>query len=195
MIPKAKRWTVASIVTIAVLFAAEAKAQIPEKPTVGLQFGGAAAVFLGDLNQRTELPVLDFQIKTLFYKNGAFMSYLAIDVLTLSTINQSERFLFASDANLRVLAFLFIPHVCYLAASQHVSICGGIGQGTVNVNSDSNRRDYGTWNYQVQVDYYVADGWSVGLQAKYVGRVEQEIDGVDSFFTFVTAGLSVGWMY
>jgi hypothetical protein len=76
-----------------------------------------------------------------------------------------------------------------------VLLCGGIGQGTVNVNGDDNRRDYGTWNYQTSLRFFPYKGLSVGLLGKYVGRVEQQVNGRDSQFTFMSLAGSVGWWW
>jgi hypothetical protein len=117
---------------------------------------------------------------------------LAINVIVLKTTHSGVDFPFPAGAKLNILAFLFVPTLCYLPTDAF-DVCAGIGQGTVNVNSGDNRRDYGTWNYQAIARYYVAPQAYVQLLGKYVGRVEQRESGKNSYFSFAGLGIGTGW--
>lgn len=178
------------------LFASPAFAQVPRDPDVGIQLSSGAARFSGDLSNDDTQAVVDLQIETLFVRASKLplMGYLAIDALFTSASITQPAFPFKRGEELQVRAFLFIPHLCVLP-SDMVLFCGGIGQGTVNVNGDGNRRDYGTWNYQTSLRFFPYKGLSVGLLGKYVGRVEQQVNGKDSQFTFMSLAGSVGWWW
>jgi hypothetical protein len=62
----------------------------------------------------------------------------------------------------------------------------------VNVNGGEDRRDWGTWNYQVQVDVELTPWLSVMALGKLVGRVEQRVAGQDAAFSFWVASAGLG---
>jgi hypothetical protein len=70
-----------------------------------------------------------------------------------------------------------------------------LGQGTFNVNADRDRRDFGTWNYQFLAELPIAGRWSAQFIGKYIGQVEQTVDGVYSKFGLSTATLGLGWTW
>lgn len=169
----------------------------PASPTpyVGVQYAALGARFVGDLTQRTELAH-SVQIKTLFIDGDDWplRAYLAIDTVWTSTRHDGTRFPYPAGAELSVLGFLFIPHLCW-RPSAPVQVCGGLGQGTVNVNAEGHRRDWGTWNYQLQVDVPLGQYASVFALGKSVGEVEQEVDGAPAAFTVLMLGGGVGGQF
>lgn len=157
----------------------------------GLQYSLGPSNFIGDLSNESNAVTHDFQIQTMFIQNSkkTIEAYLAIDVLSLSAKHTGNRFPYPEQSNLHILAFLFIPTVCnYPNQWQY---CFGIGQGTVNVNEGSNRRDYGTWNYQALIKYALHRKWWITFMGKYVGRIEQRTNDVDGDFSFTTFALGI----
>jgi len=164
-------------------------------PAVGVQYGPMVARFIGDLSDETTLGH-SVQIKTLYIdaETLPIRAYFAFDIMWTATEHRGDRFLYPAGAELDVLGFLWRPNLCW-HPDLPIEICGGIGQGTVNVNAEKDRRDWGTWNYQLQLDVALADHITVFAQGKYVGEVEQEIDGVPAAFTVLMAGggVSAHW--
>lgn len=167
----------------------------PKPPRVGLQYSIGAAGFTGDLSDDQGVLVHDWQLKTLWIRSPRrprWQAYLGVDVLTLRATHDGSDFPYEPDQDLRVLSFLFIVHGCYEPAP--VRVCAGLGEGTVNVNSATSGRDYGTWNYHLQVDYLLPwAGLSVFGVGRFVGSVEQVVQGSEASFSFWTAGAGVGW--
>lgn len=164
-------------------------------PVIGVQYAPMAAHFTGDLSDSTRLAH-DVQIKTFYIdaKRWPIRSYVAIDVMWTSAEHTGDRFAYPAGAELNVLAFLFRLNTCW-RPSARFDLCLGLGQGTVNVNADRDRRDWGTWNYQLQSDVALTDTFSVFAIGQYIGEVEQEIAGRPASFTILTAGggLSAAW--
>lgn len=166
-----------------------------EEP-VALQAGVAAARFFGDLGDSDVSAAADVQLKTLFIRIGKtrLTAHLAFDLLLAWTTHDGDQFPYGAGADLSVRAFLFLPNLCWDLAGR-TRVCAAIGQGTVNVNATGDRRDYGTWNYEIAVRQKLYGGLFAGLTAKYVGRVEQQVDGVDSQFSLATLSLGTGWVW
>lgn len=161
-------------------------------PVVGVQYTPLAARFVGDLTDQTTLAH-SVQIKTLYLdaETLPLRAYLAIDTLWTTAEHRGETFPYPAGAELDVLGFLFIAHLCWRPALP-LRVCGGLGQGTVNVNAARDARDWGTWNYQLQLDYDLSPHLSLIALGKAVGRVEQQVDGRDASFTLLMAGGGIG---
>ena len=173
-----------------------AHAEAPGR-VLSLQYTAGVASFIGDLRGPDPLFVNDVQIKVLHMSalEDRLRFHMAIDVLFMGARAEGGAFAGYDDgAELRVLSFLFIPSVCGVPVPS-IQVCAGIGQGTVNVNAEGDRRDWGTWNYQLQVDYAPLPWLQLIALGKYVGAVEQEVRGVDSQFSFVTATGGVGVVF
>ena len=154
----------------------------------GVQYSAGIASFIGDLRGPEPVFVQDIQAKVLHVSTleDHLRYYLAIDVLITGAQAEGGAFLgYPDGAELDVLSFLFIPMVCG-APNAALQVCGGIGQGTVNVNAENDRRDWGTWNYQAQIDVSPWPWLQLFALGKFVGAVEQQVDGVDSEFSFFT---------
>jgi hypothetical protein len=154
----------------------------------GVQYSAGIASFIGDLRGPDVVFVQDIQAKVLHVSTleDHLRYYLAIDVLITGAQAEGGAFLgYPDGAELEVLSFLFIPMVCG-APNAVLQVCGGIGQGTVNVNAERDRRDWGTWNYQAQIDVSPWPWLQFFALGKYVGAIEQQVDGVDSSFSFFT---------
>lgn len=170
------------------------------RPNDGAVFGillsAGSAAFIGDLSDDKGTAVVDLQLELLFVRSPRLplSGFLAIDALFTSTSHTGADFPYAAGADLTIRGFLFIPHLCGHLGPV-VDVCGGIGQGTVNVNSTGQRRDWGTWNYQLMARFHLWKGLSAALIAKYVGKVEQEVNGVGSDFSFFTGQAGVGWRF
>lgn len=161
-------------------------------PVFGVQYAPMAARFVGDLSDETTLAH-GVQLKTFYLdaERWPIRSYVAIDVMWTATTHTGSHFRYPAGADLRVLAFLFRLNTCWMP-TERFDVCLGLGQGTVNVNAPKDRRDWGTWNYQVQTDYALTDSISVFLLGQSIGEVEQEIAGVPAAFTILTAGGGIG---
>ena len=154
----------------------------------GVQYSAGIASFIGDLRGPDVVFVQDIQAKVLHVSTleDHLRYYLAIDVLITGAQAEGGAFLgYPDGAELEVLSFLFIPMVCG-APNAALQVCGGLGQGTVNVNAERDRRDWGTWNYQAQIDVSPWPWLQLFALGKYVGAIEQQVDGVDSSFSFFT---------
>ena len=173
-----------------------ALATVPEDPVFGVQVSSGAAVFLGSLAEGEVSPFLDLQIEALFLRADTLplLGYVAFEGLWMQTTQRGTAWPFGQGEEVSVLAFLFIPTLCAQAGG-HVLFCGGIGQGTVNVNGEGEERDYGTWNYQASVKVFPTEQVSLSLVGKYVGRVEQRMASQYRYFTFLSAGLGAGWVW
>lgn len=154
----------------------------------GVQYSAGSASFIGDLRGPDVVFVQDIQAKVLHVSTleDHLRYYLAIDVLITGAEAEGGAFLgYPDGAELKVLSFLFIPMVCG-APNAALQVCCGIGQGTVNVNAARDRRDWGTWNYQAQLDVSPRPWLQFFALGKFVGAIEQQVDGVDSEFSFYT---------
>lgn len=159
-----------------------------------LHYSAGVAGFTGNLSSERDSLFHDFQISFLHQSNQKIEGHLSFDVMTLSTVHTGKTFPFDSGVNLRLLNFFMIPSICYRFVD-HFRSCAGIGIGTVNVNSETQRRDYGSWNYQIQAQYFLYDAWSIQALVKYVGEVEQTVAGAASQFGFYAFGIGLGWSY
>jgi hypothetical protein len=164
-------------------------------PSVGVQYTPLYTRFVGDLSDSAGLGH-GFQIQTLFVDapQAPIRAYLSIDVAWTSATHTGDRFAYPAGADLQMLSFLFRGNLCWLA-SDALSACLGLGQGTVNINAERDRRDWGTWTYQASVDYALSPHWGVVALGQYIGEVEQEIDGIAASFTVLTAGGGVRWRW
>jgi hypothetical protein len=150
--------------------------------------------FSGDLTESANRPVHDFQISFLNVRSpeSRLHGFLSIDILSTSAVHSGTQFPFPQGSDLDVLAFLFIPHLC----SSHlepVDLCFGIGQGTFNVNAKQDRRDFGTWNYQLLAELPISENATIHALGKYIGQVEQTVGGVYSRFGMYSVAFGLGW--
>ena len=185
-----------SVLWALTLHTAPARAEVPEDPAFGLHLGGHGARFVGDLSDDALQRALDVQLEFLFLRSERLpvRGFVAVEAMFTGGAHTQQAFPFAPGEALQVRAFLFIPQGCWQPTAS-LLWCAGIGQGTVNVNGERERRDYGTWNYQSSLRIFPYEGLSVGLVGKYIGQVEQQVEGVDSAFSLLTLGAGVGWWW
>lgn len=93
-----------------------------------------------------------------------------------------------------MLSFLFVANLCWRALPA-LEGCLGLGEGTVNINAPGNRRDYGTWNYAAEIDWNPLSRLWVVARGRFIGRVEQQVEGVDSEFSMYTATGGLAWRF
>jgi hypothetical protein len=159
--------------------------------TWGLGQSIGISQYRGDLGrQDSELTYIFQIIAPKFYvPDSPWGFHLSIDTVITQTENKKSDFPFRENTDVNILGFLFIPNVCRQLYSVWET-CFGLGQGTVNVNQSGNRRDYGTWNYQFLAQYQLKKShWRVQFMSKYIGRIEQQVNEVDTQFSFFTLGL------
>ncbi len=161
-------------------------------PAVGVQYAPLAARFVGDLTDDVALAH-SVQLKLMYIdgEDWPLRAYLAIDTFWTSATHRGGRFDYPRGAEVDVLGFLFIPHLCW-RPELPLTACAGLGQGTVNVNAARDRRDWGTWNYQLQVDLALGEYASAFVLGKAVGQVEQETDGQPAAFSILMLGGGLG---
>ena len=179
-----------------VLWLGDASRSANAEDSVSVQTSAGATRFFGDLAGSDVGFGLDVQVKTLFVRIGdsRFSAHLGFDLLLAWTDHVGTQFPFALNADLALRGFLFLPNLCW-DASTSTRICGAIGQGTVNVNADGDRRDYGSWNYELSARVKIHKGLFANVSAKYVGQVEQQVGGVDSSFAVGLVAAGVGWVW
>ncbi len=175
---------------------AQSPATVDPPPGVALRYNAGVAGFLGDLSDDRGRLVNEVEVDTLFVQrdDGRLRGYLGISTLWTAAAHDGSAFPFDQGAELRVLSFLFVAHLC-ARPDAPVSLCLGLGEGTVNVNEPGDRRDFGTWNYLARLDVEPWRGLVLSGQGRFIGRVEQQVAGVDSQFSFWTAQLGAGWQF
>ena len=162
----------------------------------GLQYSYGKANFAGDLS-KDESNLHNFQILTLFghANKWPLKYYLSIDSISTKVTHVGQKFPFPEKATLKILAFLFVANLCHDKEQLKWQFCAGLGQGTVNVNADHVRSDYGSWNYQLQLNYLYRPDFYFFTQTKYIGKVEIENNGVNGAFGFYTYTLGLGYLF
>ena len=159
------------------------------------QFGVAVSVgqspFLGDLSGETSFSY-EVQIHTLFYESTSLPleGFVAFEAMFVEASLSSESvFPFSTSEKLRINTFLIAPTVCNVGVFQ---FCLGLGQGTVNINQNLVKRDYGTWNYRGLLRYQVFEKFKLFAQVKYIGKVEIQSGTTRGHFTLlpITGGLA-----
>jgi hypothetical protein len=190
------------MVTLALAAASLLAARAEAASAVAMRTGAAAADFHGELSHERARPsyFVGARYAPVSEEGGSSTwAGLGFDVLSSSVHQRHDAFPYETDQRLDVLAFLVLPHVCH--GTDGLALCGGIGLGTVNVNSPANRQDYGTWHYEASARLPLAalgrDGtgraaWNAELVAKYVGKVEQRVEERDAAFWLIAYGLGVG---
>ena len=173
---------------------AEPSADLP--PRVGLQATAGVAGIVGDLGVQSGMPVWDVEISTLYRngRGGRLGGYLGIDVLTFAAEQQESEGFYFQEGPIRILSFLYIANLCTIG-NAHAQVCLGLGEGTVNTNGPGYRADYGTWNYHLRVAWSPLPQLSAVATGRFVGRVEQQVAGVDSAFSYWTSELGVKVVY
>jgi hypothetical protein len=117
---------------------------------------------------------------------------ISFEVLSSSAVHNGV-FPFGSGEHLRLLGFLLMPTICALTSAP-VQICASLGLGTVNMNGAQNRQDYGSWNYQLAINYGFYKGLALRGAVKYVGQVEQTAAGNPSEFGFTSWLFGLSWL-
>lgn len=166
----------------------------PSTVSPDLRYSYGWGYFSGDLSDSASRPVHDFQISLLKVRSNesGFHGFLSINVLTTSAVHTGTRFPFAPGSSLDILAFLFIPHVCS-GHLEPMNFCFGIGQGTFNVNANQDRRDFGTWNYQLLAEIPISENATIHALGKYIGQIEQTVGGAYSRFGMTSVAIGLGW--
>lgn len=167
----------------------------PIKRHVGVQFDAGASTFIGDLTDEAHAPTFDFQLKFLYVQSPKrpLYAYLSVNALWTHVVYTGDQFIHDAGSTVHILSFLYVATLCGNPHYGRLHYCFGLGEGTVNTNSLGNRQDLGTWNYHGQLQYDFSPRASVMLSARFIGRLEQQVDFVDADFSF--ASLMLGPQY
>lgn len=157
--------------------------------TYALRALGGVSGFAGDLDGSGPHPTALVGGRRAFEDGTIALSF---DVLRTEAIQREGAFPYDSGDRLDVLAFLLLPQLCGEARAG-TEVCGGIGLGTVNVNTAGDRQDYGTWHYEAAARQDLTAALQLEVAAKYIGKVEQTRAGEDAAFWFVTYGAGISW--
>lgn len=187
---------------LALLSSLIARADAPSEPPlergprIGVQASAGVAGLVGDLGAQAGLPVWDVEISTLYRngRGGRLGGYLGIDALTFRAAQQELEGFYFKEGPVRILSFLYIANLCTIHNAR-ASVCLGLGEGTVNTNGSGYRADFGTWNYHLRFAWSPRPGWSAVATGRFVGRVEQQVAGVDSAFSYWTSQLGIKYTY
>lgn len=150
--------------------------------------------FSGDLGHSTSNQYEKtwlLSLRTLYWQKNKISGYFSVDTLRTETLYDGKGFPFKANDDLTILAFLFIPNICQ--ESLGLLTCFGLGQGTVNANSNTQERDYGSWNYQLSASYVLSNKVSLEGLLKYVGKVE--IKDQDNSYEFGFYTLMLGFTF
>ena len=154
----------------------------------GVQIDAGGSTFIGDLTDETFAPTYDFQLKFMYLqsKKRPLYAYLSVNTLWTDVIYTGDQFIHDPGAKVEILSFMYVATLCGNPNYQHLHVCFGLGEGTVNTNSEGNRQDLGTWNDHGQIQYDITPRSSLMLSAKFIGRLEQQVDFVDAKFSFAS---------
>lgn len=184
--------------TLALGWPGEAQAEAPARqaPRVGVQASAGVAGLVGDLGVQAGLPVWDVEISTLYRygRGGRLGGYLGIDTLSFRAEQQQSDGFYFEEGPIRILSFMYIANLCTIG-HERAQVCFGLGEGTVNTNGPAYRADFGTWNYHLRFAWSVLPELSVVGTGRFVGRVEQQVAGVDSNFSFGTSQVGLKYTY
>lgn len=114
---------------------------------------------------------------------------LGIHVFSSAVDAGASDFPYTANEQVKFLGFLFVPTYCWHNAG---SVCLGIGQGTVNANANSARRDYGTWNYHAHGGFPLNHRFRLEGQVSFVGKVEMEQAARASEFSLTLGLVGIG---
>jgi hypothetical protein len=117
---------------------------------------------------------------------------VGLDVFNMAGTAVDTEFNYSEGSQLQYLGFFITPTTCLFYEMEN-KVCLGVGMGTLNVNSSENRSDFGTWNYQVDYQHNFSNKIFLKIISKYIGRVEQRIEGDDSEFWLSVATLGLGY--
>jgi hypothetical protein len=175
---------------------AEEPAAPVRRDAVSLGYSAGVVGFLGDLSNDRARVLQEVQVETLFLRNasGRLGGHLAIAALWGDMHHDGDAFPFPEDADLKLLSFLFVANLCWRPVPS-LEGCLGLGEGTVNINTPGHRRDYGTWNYAAEIDWNPIARLSVVARGRFIGAVEQQVEGVDADFSLYTATAGVAWTF
>lgn len=166
----------------------------PDAPRLGYSAGVMG--FVGDLSEDPARWVQEAQVETLFVRNasGRLGGHLAIAALWGETHHDGVAFPFPEGADLKVLSFVFVANLCWRSLPA-LEGCLGLGEGTVNINAPGNRRDFGTWNYAAELAWSPVPRLSVVGRGRFIGSVEQQVDGEDAAFSLYTGTAGLRWAF
>lgn len=116
---------------------------------------------------------------------------MLIDITSFNSFFKNSNFEFSVKEPVSILSFSFAGTGCH--PTDKVDLCLGLGQGTVNVNSQKRRRDFGSWNYHFFSFFHINDYASAFLHTRYVGQVEIEDNGKKAEFGYKTVGLGISY--
>jgi hypothetical protein len=159
-----------------------------------LQFDSHAtsggALWHGSLKDEAARPFYGLNLSWLAAVTTAFGVGFQIDYSKTSLSNNGAGFTLESEKDLDVSTISFIPSLCHLASK--MQLCGGIGQGTVNVNGTEERRDFGSWTYTAAAKFFW-DQYSFMTMARYVGQIEETTAEGDREMGFKSLGIGIGY--
>jgi len=157
--------------------------------THALRALGGVSAFAGDLDGTERHPTVLVGVRRPFEDGAVALSF---DVLRTEAMQRRGAFPYDRGDRLDVLAFLLLPQLCGEARAG-TEVCGGIGLGTVNVNTEGDRQDYGTWHYEAAARQDLTAALQLEVAAKYIGKIEQTREGDDAAFWLVTYGAGISW--
>ncbi len=159
-----------------------------------LSYGAAA--FHGDLTSDQSAPVKTAQIRAFDEPAGSMFGFtlepfLGFEVLHVRTTATATRFPYLNGTKLNLLGFFMTPGYC-ARLQDSLALCAAVGIGTLNVNSQTDRQDYGTWNYELATQYLLGERGFVKVVGKKVGDVEQMVGEQSAHFWLTSVALAFG---
>ena len=148
-----------------------------------------SASYHGELKSEGR-PFVGFHTLVTSSQPGLHFAFL-LDVAKQSSRVTGKRFALEDGEEADVLNFFMVGAGCYRRLNWQN--CAGIGQGTVNVNTPNERRDFGTWNYHWLTYYGFADRMKAFLHGRYAGQVEIKSKGREADIGFKS--LALGFAY
>lgn len=163
-----------------------------------IAIGAGSAAYHGDLSSDSVAPayLLSYRIKdedTAPAGSRTAAWYTGFEIFRSEATHDGRRFPYADQATLSLLGFFFTPGICQ--GFEVIEICASIGIGTLNVNSQGNRQDYGTWNYQVESKYRIGELFFAQIDAKKIGDIEQTVEGRAAHFWLTSILFSLGYRH
>ena len=164
----------------------------------GMIIGGSHEVarVWGDLSQNKYATLngllLSYSDTDTYAAHRSIVPILRFSALKGRLTHGADKFPFPQKESLGTVIFLLDVGACYFQPMT-VRYCAHIGQGTVNINHNDSRRDYGTWTYALMAEQNIGPDWSLQFFLRYIGRVEQRLSSVDSEFSMGTYGVAMSF--